>query len=397
MKILTFTSLYPNKEQPHHGIFVEQRLRHLLAMGGVESQVVAPVPWFPIRHSLFNNWSQAARVPLWEERHGTTIHHPRYPLIPKVNMTVAPLFMAFSVRGMIKELFQNEFPFDLIDAHYFYPDGVAAILLGQQLGVPVVITARGSDLNQIPNYYLPRKWIQWAASRASGLITVCQALKDTLIDMGIVPNHITVLRNGVDLKKFHLPPTPTTTIPHKKMRWTLLSVGHLIERKGHDLIIRAIREIPQADLLIVGEGEKKNELITLAQSLGVGDRVKMVGGVPQEELKRFYWSADALILASSREGWANVLLESMACGTPVIATPIWGTPEVVNSPDAGILTQDRSVKSLIEAIHQLMNHYPDPSATRRHAELFSWQETSLGQLNLFKQILTEHDALRAKN
>lgn len=387
MKILTFTMLYPNSAQPRHGIFVEQRLRHLVGSGEVWARVVAPVPWFPMGHSLFGKYASYARVVPCEERHGISVWHPRYPAIPKIGMTLAPFLLAAASTSVLHHLSKDNFNFDLIDAHYFYPDGVAAILLGRRLGKPVVITARGTDINLIPQYRLPRKMIRWAAEHAAGIVTVCQALKDALRGLGVASEKITVLRNGVDLSLFRPVDRQVQRAQLGLSKTTLLSVGHLIGRKGHDIAIRSLVELPEVELLIAGDGEEAATLQALARSLGVAERVRFIGAIKQEELKNYYGAADALVLASSREGWANVLLESMACGTPVIASNVWGTPEIVRSPEAGILMEERSPAGLVRAFRELFAHYPDRAGTRRYAEQFSWDETTRGQLALFRRVV----------
>lgn len=383
MKLLTFSTLYPNSERPQHGIFVETRLRHLLASGSAQSRVVAPVPWFPLRHPRFGYYAACARVPAHEERYGISILHPRYPLFPKFGMSSAPVMLAVATLNTLKGILRNGYDFDLIDAHYFYPDGVAAVMLGRVLGKPVAITARGTDISLIPRYCLPRQMIRWAAHHAAGIIAVCQALKDAIVALGIPENKVTVLRNGVDLELFR---PLARDVERKRLELTkpsLLCVGHLIERKGHDIPIRAMTKLPECELMIIGEGEQEQRLKALSRSLGVDARVRFLGAIPQQELKRFYSAADALVLCSSREGWANVLLEAMACGTPVVATAVWGTPEIVASPEAGVLMQERSPRALVTSVRALFANPPDRAATRRYAERFGWKDTTRGQLSLF--------------
>lgn len=387
MKILTFTTLYPNAERPNHGIFVETRLRHLIASGAVQARVVAPVPWFPSKNPRFGAYAAFARMPRTEERRGIRITHPRYPLIPKVGMTVAPFLLAAAVRREIQRIIDGGFDFDLIDAHYFYPDGVAAVMLGEHFKKPVVITARGTDINLIPQYSLPRRMVLWAARKAAKAITVCNALKEEMVALGADPAKILPLRNGVDLGLFQ--PVDRARMRQKlgMQRFTLLSVGLLEPRKGHELIIQAMPDMPDVDLFIAGSGPDRQKLENLARSLGVAQSVRFLGPRPQQELREYYGAADALVLASSREGWANVLLESMACGTPVVASNVWGTPEVVASPNAGVLMKERTPQGIVEAVKALRNRYPSHEATRRYAEQFSWDATTQGQIDLFNSIL----------
>ena len=387
MKILTFTSLFPNQIKPNHGIFVETRLRHLVGSGAVESRVVAPVPWFPFTGRRFGSWGDMARVPHAEIRFGLDVTHPRYPVIPKVGMNVAPMLLARASRATIARMLDEGYDFDLIDAHYFYPDGVAAVKLGQYFNKPVVITARGSDISLIPQYPTARKMIQWAAANSAAMITVCDALKAELVELGADGAKITPLRNGVDLQRFQPGDRATIRASLGIDGFTLLSVGHLVELKGHGLIIGALPLMPDVSLLIAGSGIERQRLEALARELNVQERVRFLGAVPQAELPRYYNAADALVLASSREGWANVLLESMACGTPVVASRVWGTPEVVATAAAGILMHERSRQGVADAVSQLRAASPDRAETRRYAEQFSWDATTDGQIRLFGCII----------
>ena len=387
IRLLTFSTLYPSAVNPTHGIFVETRLRQLLASGEVESRVIAPVPWFPSRRRLFGRYATYCAIPKHEVRHRIDIAHPRYLLLPKIGMTSAPFMLACAAIGAARRLVDTGYDFDLIDAHYFYPDGIAAISLGRAFGKPVVITGRGSDINLIPRHSLPRRMILSASRDCAALITVSSSLKEKLVSLGVESDKITVLRNGVDLTFFQPEEREGARAKAAMSRFTLLSVGNLVGLKGHHLVISALVELPDVDLILAGAGPEEAGLRRLAQQLGVADRVRFVGSVAQERLRTLYSGADALVLASSREGWPNVLLESMACGTPVVATRVGGIPEVVAAAEAGILMDERNAASVAKAIHQLRTGSVDRAATRRYAERFSWDATTRGQLELFGRVL----------
>lgn len=391
IRTLLFSTLYPSSVRPVHGIFVETRLRELLRTGGVQTRVLAPVPWFPSANPRFGEYGRMAATPAREVRHGIDVLHPRYPLIPKLGMTLAPWLLAAACERPMRRLLQEGFNFDVIDAHYFYPDGVAAALLARRFGKPLTITARGTDLNLVPQHALPRRMMHWAAEQADASIGVCRALTDVLRGWGIAESKLHVMRNGVDLERFAPVAQPQARAQLGLGEGpVLLSVGHLIERKGHHVAIQAMPEIlaryPSTQLLVVGEGEERHRLLVLAAQLGLQDRVRLVGAVRNELLSVWYSAADALILASSREGWANVLLEAMACGTPVAATRIWGTPEVVACEDVGVLVEQRDGRSLAAGLLQLLAQPRDRALVRKYAEGFGWDATSQAQLNLFARL-----------
>jgi glycosyltransferase involved in cell wall biosynthesis len=392
MKILTFSTLYPHTARPSHGIFVETRLRHLLASGKVESKVVAPVPWFPSSNPRFGEYAVFAGVPSEEQRNGIDVIHPRYLAVPKLGMSMAPFLLAAGAYSAMKNTIRSGHDFEIIDAHYFYPDGVAAVMMGQKLNRPVVITARGTDINLLPQFALPRRMILWAAERAAALVTVSAALKAGLTQLGVDASKIFVLRNGVDTRLFHPVDRESQRARLGVTGTVLLMVGNLVALKGHEIVLRALCEYPGACLLIIGEGREQRSLEELARTLGIRERVRFLGAMPQEQLAEYYGAADALVLASSREGWPNVLLEAMACGTPVVSTRVGGTPEVVAAPEAGVLTSERSARGIVEALQQLFRNYPDRKLTRRYAEGYSWAATTAGQLELFRRTLSARTA-----
>ncbi len=386
--LLTFSTLFPHGARPNHGIFVENRLRHLLASQEATSLVLAPVPWFPSGSDRFGDWAINARAPEREVRHGIDIRHPRYPVIPKFGMSLAPWLLYRSMLPVVRRLMAEGHRFDAIDAHYMYPDGVAAAWLGQRLGLPVVITARGTDVNLIPRYAVPRRLIQGAIRHASALVAVSAALKQVLVELGAPDEKVTVLRNGVETSLFRPPADRAAARAELGLTGpALISVGGLIERKGHHRTIEAMLRLPGFELVIAGEGPEHTRLSALIAQLGLADRVRLLGARPHADLPRLYGAADASVLASSREGWANVLLESMACGTPVVAADIWGNPEVVRAPEAGVIYQPNTPDAIAAGVKRLFAAIPDRAATRRYAEAFSWDETTRGQLALFRRVI----------
>lgn len=371
-RVLVFSTLYPNAAQPNHGVFVDNRLRETLALGGLDAVVIAPTPFFPFKHPMFGAYSTFARVPRHEQRRDLDVWHPRYLVVPKVGSLWTPEFLYRSALACVRRLQRQGQTFDVIDAHYFYPDGVAAIRLGRTLGIPVVITGRGTDLTLIPEAPATRALVVDAAAKAAAMVTVCEDLRQRLITLGAPADRVLTLRNGVDLNLFSPKDRDAARAKHRFEGFVLLSVGALIERKGHHLAIEALVDCPDCTLVIAGGGPLRAELEALATRLAVADRVRFLGDTPHGRLPELYSAADALVLASSREGWANVLLEAMACGLPVLATDVNGTAEAVQSPDAGLLLPERTAACLTSAIGRLRANLPRREDTRRYAEQFGW-------------------------
>lgn len=395
IRLLTFSTLYPSSVRPGHGIFVETRLRELLLSGEVEARVVSPVPWFFSKNPKFGDYALMARTPRRECYNGIDVQHPRYILPPKVGMNVAPLFMALGAVRTIRRLLDEGYDFDLIDAHYYYPDGVAAALLAKWFNKLYVVTARGSDINLISRYAIPRKLIRWTARQSAASITVSNALSEKLLSLGADRSRLVVMRNGVDTLRFR--PIPQT-VARAELGWpdepTLLSVGNLVENKGHHIAIELLALRQDCRLVIVGRGPERESLEQLARRLGVADRVVFAGQLAQERLSTYYSAADILLLASSREGWPNVLLEAMACGTPVVATCVGGVPEVVTSDVAGRLVE-RDVAHVAAGVESLLQNYPDRTLVRAYAEGFSWRATTDAQLALFRRLSAEGHSTHA--
>ncbi len=344
MNILTFTTLWPNHEQPNFGVFVKHRAVALAGQPGVRMRVVAPVPYFPKSLDFGfvpTHWRRMARIAERETIAGLETFHPRYFNPPKVGMRFYGHWMARSALELVQRLHAAA-PIDLIDAHYVYPDGDAAARLGEALRVPVCVTARGTDINLFAQMPAIRPLIQRTLQRAQGIVAVSAALKERMIELGIEPEKIAVIRNGVDRDVFQ--PRDRLTARHKlglaAEAKLIVSVAALVPLKGVDRLIEAMQLIlqtqPQARLYVIGEGAERTVLTARIAALSLQDRVFLLGAKPQPELADWYAAADLFCLTSQREGCPNVVIEALACGTPVVATDVGGIGELV-SADCGRL------------------------------------------------------------
>jgi glycosyltransferase involved in cell wall biosynthesis len=378
LRVLTFTTLYPSASRPRHGIFVETRLRQLLALGDVEARVVAPVPWFPSAHASFGRYAAFAATPRTERREGIDVRHPRYVALPGLPPIFPPLALARAGLREARRLLGEGFAFDVIDAHYFYPDGVAAAMIASALGKPLVITARGSDVNVLARLPLPRARILRAARAAHRVVCVSAALRSQAIALGMEPGHVEVLRNGVDTALF----APADRAASRRALVPglpadapmLLAVGNLVPEKGLDLAVRTLARLPAAALVIIGDGPERDGLLRLAVELNVRARLFILPPMPQPRLPAAYSAADVLLLASLREGWPNVLLEAMACGTPVVAADVGGVREAVG--DAGVLLRSRDAAAWADAVDGVLHDGGARARALAHAQGFDWRSVA---------------------
>lgn len=374
MNLLVFTTLYPNAEQPHHGLFVEKRLLELIRRYPCEVRVVAPVPWFP-RWLGGRRYAAFARVPRHEIRAGIEIVHPRYLVVPKLTWRFAPLMLALGAASAVRRLRRQGFAFDVIDAHFVFPDGVAAQILGAMHGVPVCITARGSDINDSPRYWLPRRMIQWALGRAKSLIAVSGELASRMRELANPSLVVHVLPNGVDRSRFRPQPEPALRERLGIDGPMVLSVGNLRELKGHDILIRAVADLADVSLVIIGTGDEEANLKRLIHKLQLTERVHLLGAVDNAGLPAYYNAADAFALASSSEGCPNVVLEAIACGTPVVATAVGAIPDLVPASTRHLLVRERTPEAFTDALRSCLDEPPPAAELNAKAETFGWDTT----------------------
>jgi glycosyltransferase involved in cell wall biosynthesis len=343
--------------------------------------VVAPVPWFPLQR-LLTRWRPGFRpgAPRFERQDGHDVWYPRFLSFPGVMKRLDGVLMALGALPTLRRL-KRELRLDIIDAHFAYPDGYAATLLGRWLDVPVTITLRGTETRhaRVPSL---RPRLVRALSGARRIFSVSESLRQIALSMGVTPERVRVVGNGVDLVRF-------TAIDAADARTrlgialdarVLVSVGGLVERKGFHRVLDCLPELrtsyPKLVYLIVGgpspEGDWTDRLKAQTRRLGLDECVRFLGALPSAQLRVPLSAADVFVLATANEGWANVFLEAMACGLPVITTDVGGNSEVVSSSDLGAIVPADDLAALTAKIREALDRNWDRAAIRRHAEQHSW-------------------------
>ena len=376
-KILVFSSLFPSQIRPNAGVFIRERMfrvhQEILII------VVSPVPWFPFQ-GLLRYWRPHFRPQpcCYEEQQGIQVYFPRFFSIPGLLKSYDGFFMAL---GSLSTLIKLRKQFNIIDAHFAYPDGYAATLLGRWLKVPVTITLRGTE---VPLSKLPgrKERMLTALKNTSRIFSVSDSLKQHVVSIGVDPEKIRVVGNGIDLLKFF--PLDRDIVRAElniaKDAKVLISVGALVDRKGFHRVIALlptlVQQYPKLLYLIVGgdspEGNIKSRLQEQVKTLKLEDHVRFLGAYPSEQLKQPLSAADVFVLATANEGWANVFLEAMACGLPVITTDVGGNKEVVNSLELGIVVPFADPEALFSALILALEKDWQASEIIRYAQQNSW-------------------------
>ena len=374
LRVLTLATLYPNGARPTFGGFVERQSRALTARDDVSAQVVAPIglPLGPL--SRHPHYAPLRDLPREEVRNGVHVHRPRYRVWPGLGQAGTARRMADALLPVLREI-RTRFPFDVIDAEFFWPDGPAAMRLAAALGVPFAITARGSDIHFWGRQPGIAEQILAAARAADGLRAVSAALKRDMAALGLPDEKIVVHYTGVDLDGFRPVDRAAAKAALGVEGPLLISIGHLNAHKGQEIALAALAQIPDATLFLVGAGPEHGNLEREAKAKGLAARVRFLGVLPHDELPAVLAAADAMVLPTLTEGLANVWVEALACGTPVVTSDVGGAREVIDRPEAGRLVA-RDPAAVAAAVNALLADPPSQAAVRAAAERFSWERNA---------------------
>jgi glycosyltransferase involved in cell wall biosynthesis len=370
LRVLTLSTLYPDSSRPSFGVFVERQTAALAARDGVEVEVVAPVglPIWPL--TLHPHYRARARLPGEERRQGLAVHRPRFRIWPGLGGAGAARSLAAAVLPLARAL-----RCDVIDSEFFWPDGVAAMHLAEALDVPFSVKARGSDVHFWGRRPAVAGQMLAAARKAGGLLAVSAALKADMAAMGMPEEKIRVHHTGADLERFRPADRGAAKAKLGIEGALIVSPGNLVPLKGHRLAIEALAGLPGATLLIAGEGPERTALEALIAARGLAPRARLLGSVPPGKMPELLAAADLMLLPSEREGLANVWIEALACGTPILIADVGGAHEVLDRPEAGRAVA-REPGAIAAAARDMLASPPGPAAVRRSAERFSWERNA---------------------
>ncbi len=385
MKVLSFSYCFPNRAQPTWGIFVLQRLTALARL--VDLEVVSPRPAFPLWTRL-----RQARADSPDELAGLRVHRPEFFYFPGVLKTLDGRLYARGLVRWLGRLCQRSRP-DLLDAHFVWPDGVGVRRLARAVGIPYAITLRGKIYPCLEDRSIKRQ-CQEALRDADAVISVSAPMAELAAELGVRRDRIHVIANGVNAELFRpmAKADARRRLGLREDRPLVVSIGHLKPVKGHEELIRALAKLPsRVQLVIVGgepdRGAYRRRILALTGQLGLSDRVVLAGRQPYERIPLYLAAADASVLASRNEGCPNVVLESLACGRPVVATRVGAVPDILSSDDYGRTVPVQSPDALAEAIEQVLAKPWSAEALGKCPSVRTWDSVARSVREVFQAVL----------
>lgn len=397
MNVLLITNLFPNPLEPNRGIFTKQLAEGLRQICDV--RILSPLPWFPKLDALkkYDRWYRFAQIPDEAEVHGMKVGYPKYVVIPKFFGFLQSFTMFLSLVFKIARM-NSEKKIDVINAQWMYPDGVAATWAAKALGIPVVVSALGCDINLYGSEEFPerRRQIIGTLRSAEQSIAISAAQKDVMADdLGADPKRLSVVLNGVNQNQFKIQDRGACLRKFNldASKRYILYVGRLSDEKGTIPLLKAMGLLhkekldPNVKLLLVGMGELYDECLALVNQLDLKDRVIFMKERPYAEISDWMGACTLLCLPSYREGCPNVVLEALACGRPVIASRVGSVPEVLNDSN-GFMAEPGNERSLADALKKGLETKWNAETIRASVQSFTWE-------NMAKRYKTIFDAATA--
>ncbi|MBL8521426.1 MAG: glycosyltransferase family 4 protein [Betaproteobacteria bacterium] len=389
LAVVLFSNLFPTPTEPTRGVFNLQLAKALQEFCDVT--VVCPLPWFP-RHALFRRfarWYTFAGVPARYDVEGVRVESPKYPMIPRISGGIQARLVAAAARPVVARLLR-EGRCDVINAHWLYPDGVAAERIGSALDVTVVPAALGCDINRMMGEPDKRSQIAGMLQRSPRIVAVSGALTDRIVQIGVPRARVTTIPNGVDIDRFR--PLSRTDCRQRldipACAKLILFVGRLSEEKGVDTLIDAMERIcatgQPAQLTLVGDGPLRAALSERVDKSGLRERIRFAGSMPHAEVSRWMGACDVFCLPSLREGCPNVINEALASGRPVVASSVGGIPDMV-APHCGKLVPPADPQRLADALTWALATTWNADELAQSMANKSWRTAALRYFELLRE------------
>jgi glycosyltransferase involved in cell wall biosynthesis len=394
--LMVFSSLFPHSGAPGAGLFIRERMFRV----GRELPlvVISPKPWFP-GQGLLRRFRPHFRppAPRFEVQEGIEVYFPRFLSLPGLLRRLDGISMALASYRLVKRL-REQGGYNLIDAHFAYPDGYAATRLGRWLKLPVTITLRGTEVPHARQPPICKRLVK-GLLEASWIFSVSRALKDHVVSLGVPADKVQVVGNGVDIDKFHPLPREACrrALGLEGKGPVLVTVGALVERKGFhrviELLPRLLEKHPGLVYLAIGgpgpEGDWSEQLHEQVRRLGLESQVRFLGPVAPARLKEPLSAADLFVLATSNEGWANVFLEALACGLPVVTTDVGGNREVICRDELGLVVPFGDAEALAGALEQALERSWNRDAIIAYARENAWDTRVVILKAAFQRLVRE--------
>lgn len=394
-RILGLSYLFPNRSNPNYGIFVLNRLKAVSHYCDI--RVVAPIPWFPFMER-FARYKGLSRVPKKETIKGIQVQYPKFPVIPRymkwldsITLFLATVPFVCKMRGQ----------FDLIDVHWVYPDILAGFIYAKIYQKPILVTVRGLEALHLNEKSFRKKIIDFLLPRVDRVITLSDELSEFAACIGVERCKVTTILNGVDTSQFRrLDQTACRKLLGlPKDKKIVVCVGSLLLSKGYDELLEIMpnlsREFDIELYIIGGIGQEGDDSLVLKEMVGrlQLEDVHFTGGKPHEQLPYWYNAADVFCHASRSEGCPNVIMEALACGTPVVVRDVGAVRDIVDTETKGVIFGSRRHLDLETALRRVLTKAWDRKLIESLMQNFTWEACAKQVLSVYRQVFQDSVAL----
>lgn len=393
LNIVVISNSFPNNEQAHRGVYIKQTVDYLKSF--VNIRIVCPLPWFPSFKFFerFQKWSVFGRISYMYRFENWDVISPKYLSLPKISAHLSSLLMLPSVLRAVRRLHRAK-TIDLLHAHNIFPEGVTAVVVGKIMRIPVIISARGTDINEAASSGKLRcMQICWALMNADRVTAVSRALCEKISVLAPAIRDVSCISNGVNSDVFYLKDRVIlrekyNINPDKRI---FLFVGKFREVKGVEYLLQALDLLNKNsdldfDMVLIGTGPLKQSYIDTVESYGISEKVSFLGNLNHRLVSEWLSVADIFCLPSLNEGMPNVVLEALSCGVPVVATDVGGIPDVVSSEN-GILVPPRNPMRLADALDSVVKKKWSREKVQRTVSNYTWEATTEKYYHVYLDVI----------